>query len=530
MSATALTLAPVRELPARNPTNPWGVAPIVALAAFMEVLDTTIANVALPHIAGNLAVTVDDSTWILTSYLVANAIVLPLNGFMSAVFGRKRYFMFCISLFTVSSLLVGLAPSFDALLVFRILQGLGGGGLQPGAQAIMRDIFPNRQIGMAMALYGVVVVVGPVIGPLLGGWITDSYSWRWCFLINVPVGIATLFLLSVLLPEAAHQRRIKLRETGIDYLGLGLLTLGIAALQIMLDRGEDAAWFASPFIRGCALVALLGLVSAFIWEWYQPHPMVDFRMLKDRNLGLATLGMLIFGVVLYSTTALLPLMVQTLMGYDAWHAGMVLAPGGVVIFCLLPLVGGVLVPRVPTRWLITVGVLGNMVALMMMGALSLQASFASVVVCRAVQGLGLAFLFVPFNTAAFGFISRQRVADASGILNLFRNIGGSIGIAAAVAYIKNESQAQQNFLAAHANDFNPWYHQALAAVAGALRTGGATAAAAQRAAEAVLYRMIQQQSHMLGYVDAYHLLAAAFLLVIPVAMLMRTPNFKKAEA
>ncbi len=529
MSATLAIPDRPPDRPARRAFNPWIVAPVVAMAAFMEVLDTTIANVALPHIAGNLSVTINESTWVLTSYLVANAIVLPLNGFMSAVFGRKPYFMGCMALFTISSLMVGLAPNFTALLIFRILQGLGGGGLQPGAQAIMRDVFPLEKIGTAMALYGVVVVVGPVVGPLLGGWITDNYTWRWCFLINVPIGVITLFVLSVVLAEPAHQRRIKLRETGIDYIGLGLLALGLAALQIMLDRGEDADWFSSPFIRICAVVAALGLLSALIWEWYQKHPMVDFRMLKDRNLGLATLGMLIFGAVLYSTTALLPLMVQTLMGYDAHEAGMVLAPGGIAIFFLMPLVG-FLVPRVPTRWLVTFGVLVNIVALMMMGSLSLQADFAAVVWCRIVQGLGLAFLFVPFNTAAFGYIRKERISDASGILNLFRNIGGSIGIAAAVAYVKNESQIQQNFLAAHVNPMNPAYHSAIGTIVGALRRGGVSAAGALHAAQAVLYGLVKNQAGMLGYIHAYHLLAAAFVLVIPIAMLLRTPRFKTAPA
>ncbi len=504
--------------------NPWIVAPVVAMAAFMEVLDTTIVNVSLPHIAGNMSTSIDQSTWVLTSYLVSNAIVLPLNGFMSALFGRKRYFLMCMSLFTVSSLMCGLAPTFNTLLMFRVLQGLGGGGLQPGAQAILRDIFPLKKIGTAMAVYGIVVVVAPVLGPVLGGWITDSFSWRWCFLINVPIGIVSVLLLSMLLSEPRDQRRIKLRETGFDYMGLSLLVIGLGALQIMLDRGEDADWFASPFIRVLAAVAVLALVSAFIWEWYQEHPIVNLRMLEERNFGLATVGMFLFGGILYSSTTLLPLMVQTLMGYDARLAGLVLAPGGAVVFLLMPLVG-FLVPRVQTRWLICLGVTGNVVALMLMAGLNLQADFTSFAVCRAVQGIGLAFLFVPFNTAAFGFIPKRNLSDASGIINLARNVGGSIGISCAVAFVKTNAQQHQTYLVANVNPMNRAYQTGIAGLKAALMHAGVSASSALHKAQAIMYNSVQQHAGMMAYVTAFEYLAALFLLVIPVALLLRTPRF-----
>ncbi len=513
--------------PAKPMISPWLIAPLVAMAAFMEVLDTTIANVALPHIAGAMSATVDESTWVLTSYLVANAIVLPLNGFFSAVFGRKKYFMGCMAVFTISSLMVGLAPSFPILLICRVLQGLGGGGLQPGTQAILRDSFPREKIGAAMAVYGIVVLVGPVLGPLLGGWITDNYSWRWCFLINVPIGIVTMLALLVLLRDPPTQRRVKISETGVDYIGLGLITLGLASLQIMMDRGQDADWFSSPTIRLLAFLAIFGLVVGFIWEWYEPHPIINFRLLKDNNFGLATLGMFIFGGILYSTTTLLPLMVQTLMGYDARQAGMVLAPGGMVVFCLMPLVG-FLVPRVPTRWLITFGILVNVAALMLMGGLNLSADFATLAWCRGVQGLGLAFLFVPFNTAAFAFVPRDRISDASGILNLARNIGGSVGISAATAFVANSAQRQQNFLVGNVTRSNPVYPRVLHGLTSMLERAGLSAGHAVKTAEAVIYNQLHGQASMLGYVDAFHDLAIMFLLVIPVAMLLRTPSFKKA--
>ena len=504
--------------------SPWIVAPVVAMAAFMEVLDTTIVNVSLPHIAGNMSSTIDQSTWVLTSYLVSNAIVLPLNGFMSALLGRKRYFLICMALFTVSSLMCGMAPTFGTLLMFRVLQGLGGGGLQPGAQAILRDIFPLKKIGAAMAVYGIVVVVAPVVGPVLGGWITDSFSWRWCFLINVPIGIVSIFLLSILLQEPADQRRIKLRETGFDYVGLGLLVVGLAALQIMLDRGEDADWFGSPLIRMLAVIAVLALVSAFIWEWYEEHPIVNLRMLEEKNFGLATLGMFLFGAILYSSTTLLPLMVQTLMGYDAKLAGLVLAPGGAVVFCLMPLVG-FLVPRVQTRWLSCIGVVGNVVALMLMAGLNLQADFMSLAMCRAVQGIGLAFLFVPFNTAAFGFIPKRNLSDASGIINLARNIGGSIGISCAVAFVKTSSQEHQTYLAANVNPMNRAYQTGIAGLKAALIHAGVSVSSALHEAQAIMYNSVRQHASMMAYVSVFEYLAALFLLVIPVALLLRTPRF-----
>ena len=523
MSAAAPSVA-ILDAP-RPAINPWIVAPIVAIAAFMEVLDTTIVNVALPHIAGSMSTTIDQSTWVLTSYLLANAIVLPLNGFMVSVFGRKRYFMGCMAVFTVSSLLCGLAPSYPILLVMRVIQGLGGGGLQPGAQSIMRDSFPLKRIGTAMAVYGIVVVVGPVLGPLLGGFITDNASWRWCFFINVPIGIVTLMLLQVVLHDPPGMKRIDLRHSGIDFVGLGLLAIGLAALQIMLDRGEDADWFSSNFICGLAIAAVLGLALFIVWEWFHKHPIVNLRLLENRNFGFATLGMLLFGMVLYSTTTLLPLLSQTLIGYDAQTAGWVLAPGGMVVFCMMPLVG-FLVPRVATRWLVTFGVLVNVFALVLMGRLSLETDFHHLAWCRTVQGLGLAFLFVPFNTAAFAYLSSDQLSSAAGIINLTRNIGGSIGIALAEVFIRRVSQQHQAFLAANATTLNPAYNQQMSALQAAMVHAGISPADAANNAHAVIYNTIISHAGMLAYVDAFHLLAWMFLLVIPVALVLKTPNFK----
>ena len=505
----------------RPAMNPWMVMPLVAMAAFMEVLDSTIVNVSLPHIAGSLSTTVDQSTWVLTSYLVANAIVLPLNGFFTSRLGRKPYFMLCLAIFTTSSLLCGLAPNIGVLLAMRVLQGLGGGGLQPGAQAIMAETLPRNRVGMAMAIYGIVVVVAPVLGPVLGGIITDNLSWRWCFFVNVPVGIIVLFLVYGILQDSAHhQARGFGNGMKFDYIGLSLLSLGLAGLQVMVDRGEDADWFASKFILGCGLVAAIGLVAAFIWEWYTAEPIVNLRLLKNRNFGLTTLGMLIFGAVLYASSTLLPLLAQTLMGYTAKEAGMVLAPGGLIVLVLMPLVG-TLITRFSIRWLLVFGVLANVAALELMARLSLHAAFENLVVCRMVQGIGLAFMFVPINTAAFADMPRAQMSSASGIINLARNIGGSVGISLSVAYVKQVSQMQQVFLSAHASTLNVAYRTAVSHLRAAAVAGGAAPANALKMAQAIIYRDILGQAGILAYIHAFRLLGLIFLLLLPLMLLIK---------
>lgn len=500
--------------------NPWVVAATVTIATFMEVLDTSIANVALPHIAGSLAASRSEAAWVLTSYLVSNAIVLPLNAFFSQWIGRKNYYMGCVAVFTLSSLACGLAPNLGMLVIFRILQGAGGGGLQPSEQAILVDTFPGKKRGMAMAFYGIVVVLAPIIGPTLGGYITDHYTWRWIFFINVPVGMLSLFLSYQFLQDPPDMAR-KSRKQGlrIDYIGLGLLSVGLGFLQIMLDRGQQDDWFESHFILLCAALAIGGIIGAFIWEWFQDDPIVDFHLLAERNFGMTTLGMLIFGGVLFGSTVLLPLFVQTLLGYTAMEAGLVISPGGVVVLLLMPLVGFSL-GRVQARWLILIGVALNVYALWQMGHFDLHVNYYTVAWDRGVQAAGLAFLFVPINTVAYAFIPKNKTNNASGIINLARNVGGSVGISLSTAFISRISQKKQAHLVGHVSNFNPTYHSALRHMTKALAGHGGLYSATIRA-QALIYKQVQGQAHVLAYVDVFRTLSLMFLIMVPVVFLMK---------
>jgi len=408
--------------------NPWVIAVTVTLATFMEVLDTSIANVALPHIGGTLAASPDESTWVLTSYLVSNAIVLPLSGWLSSVIGRKRFYMSCVALFTVSSFLCGLAPSLGMLVIFRIMQGAGGGGLQPSEQAILNDTFPLAKRGMAFAVYGIAVVVAPTIGPWLGGWITDNYSWRWIFYINIPVGIISLLLTSLLVSDPPYMKRASVKEGfRIDYIGIGLISLGLGSMQIILDKGQREDWLASGFIRFFAVTMVIGIIAGIIWELREKHPVVDLRMLRDRNFAIATTAMFFLGFVLYSTTVLIPQLLQSLLGYSAEMAGLALSPGGAVIMVMMPVVG-ILVSRVDTRILISFGCTVSAIALFVMAGWNLNLDYKHAVLGRMLQSFGLAFLFIPINVVAFSFVPKELTNMGTGIINLARNIGASVAL------------------------------------------------------------------------------------------------------
>ena len=427
------------------------------LAVFMEVLDTSVANVSLPHIAGNLSAGVDESTWVLTSYLVSNAIVLPLTGWFSTIFGRKRFYMVCVAIFTVSSMLCGLAPSLPLLVFFRILQGAGGGALQPISQAILLESFPKQKQGMAMAMFGVGVVMAPIIGPTLGGWLTDSYSWRWIFLINIPVGVVSLILTFFLIFDPPFLKRTGLkRGMHIDFIGLGLLSVGLGFLQVVLDKGQREDWFESHFIVACAAVSAVGLLSALIWELTRKDPIVDFRLLKDRNFFLATLTMFVLGFVLYGSTALLPIMLQTLLGYTALLSGLVLSPGGIVVVLMLPIVGQ-LVTRIQPRWLVMFGGVVVAASLFHMATFTLDIDFRTAMMARIYQSAGMAFLFVPVNVMAFYFIPKEKFNNATGLINLARNIGGSFGIANVVTLLARRTQFHQGMLVSHMTPFDSAY-------------------------------------------------------------------------
>jgi len=501
--------------------NPWVIAVTVTLATFMEVLDTSIANVALPHIAGNLSAGMDESTWVLTSYLVSNAIVLPLSGWFSTLIGRKRFYMTCVALFTASSFLCGLAPNLGMLVFFRILQGTGGGGLMPSEQAILADTFPPAKRGMAFAVYGVAVVVAPTLGPWLGGWITDNYSWRWIFYINIPVGILSLLLTSMLISDPPYMARKSFRSgLKIDYVGIGLVSLGLGSLQIVLDKGQREDWFASNFIIAFTVLMVVGLAAAVIWELRQREPVVDLRMLTERNFLLATLSMFFLGFVLYASTVLLPQMLQTLLGYPAETAGLALSPGGLVIMAMMPVVG-LLVSRVEARWLIVGGAVINATALFAMAHWSLEIDFRTAVLGRMLQSLGLAFLFIPINVAAFRFVPKEKTNNGTGLINLARNMGASVGIATVTSLLDRRAQFHQQILTSHIDPSNSAYRALVDGSSHRLLAQGSSAAQASSQAHGILYGLVQRQSAMLAFVDNYWLLGLIFLSVIPLMLLMK---------
>ena len=511
---------PINETNGAPPINPWIIAMTVMLATFMEVLDTSVANVALPHIAGSLSATVDEATWVLTSYLVSNAVVLPLSGWFSSLMGRKRFYMLCVALFTISSMLCGIAPSLGMLILFRVLQGIGGGALQPISQAILVESFPRHKQGMAMAVYGMGVVVAPVIGPTLGGWITDNYSWRWIFLINVPIGALSLTLTSLLIFDPVYLIRRAWRGLKVDYLGLGLLSLGLASLEILLDDGQRDDWFSSNLIITAAVIAGAALISVVIWELRQREPVVDFRMLENRNFMVSTLTMFLLGFVLYASTMLLPVFLQTLLGYTAMRSGLVLSPGGLVIAMSMPLVG-FLISKVEARWLVIFGLCVSAAGLFHMAHFDLNIDYRTAMMARVVQSAGLGFLFVPINTMAFAFIARERMGNATGLINLARNVGGSSGIAIVTTILARREQFHQARLVEHLTPFDLSYNQALSGMAHMFTAGGGGAPQAMAQAQGLMYGMVQRQAAMLAFVDCFWLLGVVFLAVVPLMFLVK---------
>jgi len=504
----------------RPPVNPWIIAIAVTLATFMEVLDTSIANVALPHIAGSLSAGQDESTWVLTSYLVSNAIVLPLSGWLSSIVGRKRFYMTCVFVFTVSSFLCGLAPSLPALIIFRILQGAGGGGLQPSEQAILADTFPPAKRGMAFAVYGIAVVMAPAIGPTLGGWITDNYTWRWIFFVNIPVGIVSLLLTSRLIQDPPDFRRRKLSETRIDYVGLGLVALGLGCLQVVLDKGQRDDWFESHFITVLAAIAAISLLFVIWWEWRHKDPIIDLHLFKERTFAVSNLLMFMLGFALLGSTLLLPLFLQTLMGYTAQLSGMALSPGGFAIMVLMPLVG-FLLSKYDARYLLVFGLSMLSFSLFHMTRFDLGIDFRTAALARVLQAVGLAFLFVPINTAAYSYLPRNKNNAASGLMNLARNIGGSVGISFVTTMLDRRTQKHLTDLMSHLTSANAQFQAMVRAIAPSLMTHGTSPADAQQQAYGVLQGMVQRQATMLAYIDNFYLLGFVILAMVPMVFLMK---------
>jgi DHA2 family multidrug resistance protein len=512
--------------PAVPHVNPWIVAVAVMFATFMEVLDTTVVNVSLPHVAGSLSASIDESTWALTSYLVANAIVLPLSGWLARQFGRKRLLMLSVTGFTLSSLLCGLAWSLPALIVFRVIQGTTGGALQPLSQAVMLEAFPPERRGKAMAFWGLGIVTAPILGPVLGGWLTDSYSWRWVFYINIPVGLASVFMMQRFVFDPPYVGR---RAARVDWTGIGLLALGIGALQILLDKGQEDDWFESGFMATLAVVSAVSLVL-FLWhELRAEHPVVDLRVFRNRTYAAGVVLITNVGFVLYGSMVLLPIFLQTLLGYPSLQAGIALAPRGVGSFIAMPIVG-ILLGRIDARKLLGTGLFVGGVTLYWLGGLSLSAGYWDVFWPQLLQGVSLALLFVPLTTITMGPIAREAMGNATSIFNLMRNIGGSLGIAVSTTLLARWQQEHTSVLGSHVDAYSPHVRLFLEQMKSAFLARGADAVTAAQQAQAAISGMVARQAAMLSFSDVFRLLAFLFVALLPLILLMSSPRAGRGPA
>jgi DHA2 family multidrug resistance protein len=501
--------------------NPWLIAVAVMLATFMEVLDTSVANVSLPHIAGNLSASTDESTWVLTSYLVSNAIVLPMTGWLSSVFGRQKLLITCITIFTVASFACGAATSLTMLIVARVVQGAGGGVLQPISQATMLESFPREKRGVAMAVYGMGVVVAPIIGPTLGGWITDNYSWRWVFYINIPVGIVAILMARAFIEDPPYLRRKT--KAAIDYVGFGFMAVGLAALQIMLDKGQEDDWFSSNLIVSLGVISVLTLIAFVIWELYTDDPLVDLRVLANRNFAVGTALIAVIGVVLYGTTALLPLFLQTLLGYPALQSGLAVSPRGIGSIIAMLIVARVM-GKVDARYLMAFGFSLLAVSGWMLSKVNLDIDTSSVIVPNIINGFSMGFIFVPLSTIAMGTLRNEQIGSASGLYNLMRNLGGGVGISIVTTILSRSTQSHQANLVQHLTPYDNAYNQTLQSVQGALAPSSGTYASGQQA-YATIYGMLVRQATLLAFLDVFRFLGVLSLICVPTVFI-----FKKVKA
>jgi MFS transporter, DHA2 family, multidrug resistance protein len=503
--------------------NPWAVALTVTMATFMEVLDSSIANVSLPHIAGSLGSTYDEAVWVLTSYLVSAAIVLPASGWLSTVFGRKRFYMTCVVLFTVSSFLCGIAPNLPFLIVARILQGAGGGGLQPSEQAILADTFPASKRGQAFAVYGMAVVAAPAIGPTLGGWITDNFNWHWIFFINIPVGLLSLFFTSRLVEDPPWLRQ---RKGGIkiDYIGLSLLVMGIACFQFVLDKGQESDWFSSRMITALTCVGIPTLVAFFLWEWYHPHPIVDVRLLKNRNFGTAVAFSFVLGMVLFGSTVLIPEFLQSSLGYTAELAGLALSPAGFVLMFMMFVAGRLTATKVDPRLLICIGFLGTAFALRLMTNIYLQIDFTTIVLLRCFQVIFMPLIFIPISTLNYVGVPREKNNQVSGISSFMRNIGGSIGTSGLSVFLSRQNQYHQVGFASHTSMGDRNFSQYLSGLTAMFVSQGFDTATAAKKAMAMAYYTVQSQAGALSFKNAFFVMSVMIACLSPLPFIMKRPK------
>jgi DHA2 family multidrug resistance protein len=509
-----------------NPINPWIIAVAVMLATFMEVLDTTVVNVSLPHIAGSMSASIDEATWALTSYLVANAIILPMTGWLARTVGRKRLLTGAVMGFTSASFLCGLAPNLPALIVFRILQGASGGCLQPLSQAVMLEAFPPRDRGKAMAFWGFGIVVAPMLGPVLGGWLTDTYSWRWVFYINIPVGLASVVMTRKFIFDPPYLRR---ESTGIDYWGIGFLTIGIASLQIVLDKGQEEDWWGSRFIVTLSIVSVITL-AAFVWrELATNDPVVHLRVFKIRTYATGVFLMTILGFVLYGSLVLLPIFLQTLLGYPALKAGIAMFPRGLGSFLAMPLVG-VIIARVDPRKLLGIGLIGASFTLFQLSQLNLNAGYWDIFWPQLIQGAAVALVFVPLTTATMDPIPKEEMGNATSLFNVLRNVGGSVGIAVSDTFLFRREQIHTARLVGHVNAYNPRAVSMIEGMRSTMTAHGSDTVTALQQAYRAMFGMVERQAAMLSFVDTFRMMGLVFLLLLPLLILMKRPSHKGGAA
>ena len=500
--------------------NPWLIAIAVMSSTFMEVLDTTVVNVSLPHIAGSLSASTDEATWTLTSYLVANAIILPMTGWLAGRFGRKRLLMMAVIGFTTASFFCGFAPSLGWLIIFRIVQGACGGGLQPLSQAILLESFPAEKRGQAMAFWALGIVVAPMLGPVLGGWLTDNYSWRWVFYINVPIGVLSILLTKAFIFDPPYLRR---ERTGIDYWGIGLLVVGMGSLQVMLDKGQEEDWFGSHFILILAVLALLGLGGLIVRELKAEHPVIDLSVFKYRSYAVGTFLMTVVGFVLYGSTVLLPLLMQELLGYTATHAGITNLPRGMASFLFMPVVG-ILTGKVDSRKLLAIGLTATAGAMFMVSTFSLNVGFWNFWWPLMLQGAGLGLIFVPLTTVTNDPVPRERMGNATSLFNLMRNIGASVGISTVETMQFRRMQAHIHYLGQHVSMTSSRTQQTLHGLEQVYAAHGADPVTASQQAHGAIWGMVQRQAAMLSYNDAFRFLGVMFLIMLPLLFLMKKPR------
>ncbi len=512
--------------PAQREINPWIIAVAVMLSTFMEVLDTTVVNVSLPHIAGNLSASVDEATWALTSYLVANAIILPITGWLANYFGRKRLLLASVTGFTIASFLCGLAPSLWVLILFRCVQGACGGALQPISQAVLLEAFPPQDRGKAMGFWGLGIVVAPMLGPVMGGWLTDSYSWRWVFYINIPIGIASLVMTSLFIFDPPYIRRM---TSKVDTWGIGMLAVAVASLQIVLDKGQEADWFAAHWIVLLTIIAIGGLIAFVLYELYIPHPVVDLRVLTNRTYGTGVFLMTILGFVLYGSLVLLPIFLQTLLGYPPLQAGIAMFPRGMGSFIAMPVVG-IIMSKFDPRKMLTIGFLGVGFTMFQLSRLSLSAGYWDVFWPQFLQGVFMSLMWVPLTTVTMDPIPREQMGNATSIFNLMRNLGGSIGIANATTLVARKTQAQLQLLGSNVNASNPGVRAMMANLQAMFVSKGSDPVTAQHQAYGAIFGMVSRQAAMVAFNQTFELLGAVFVAVLPLIFLMKRPTHKAGPA